>query len=188
MKPDQKKEKPWSMWTDETSPAFNAFKVYLRLGPRRSKKKVYEYFKKKGQPESLKQLGKWMRKYKWRLRAEAWDAYRDEVEQKEFIKETKRMARRHAKIAQEMQSKIIKKLKEFDPDDLTPDQLARWFEVTTKIERLSANKSTENVRSVVEEKKVKLDLEDLSDDDLEKLEQIVSKVSSNGEEDDEDDE
>lgn len=76
MKTERQKDKeelaqPWRRLEEETPKAFDAFTVYLELGPSRSIGKVRETIGKRSGYD--RQLEKWSSKYNWIARAKAFD-------------------------------------------------------------------------------------------------------------------
>jgi hypothetical protein len=62
---------PWAQLEGESGPAYEAFRVFLELGPGRS---VAEVVRRLGKRESL--IWRWVTRHDWRHRAWLWDAHR----------------------------------------------------------------------------------------------------------------
>jgi len=130
----------WERQPGESTKAYAAFCVYRDLGTERSLEKAGQMLDK---PRTRKWLGEWSAKYKWVERAKAYDDYVEKLKRKEKEKAIKEMAERQARIAMAFQEKIIERLQSIDPAELTPTELARWFDVAAKIERLNRGEPTE---------------------------------------------
>jgi len=130
----------WDRQPGESTKAYAAFCVYRDLGTERSLEKAGQMLDK---PRTRKWLGEWSAKYKWVERAKAYDDYVEKLKRKEKEKAIKEMAERQARIAMAFQEKIIERLQSIDPAELTPTELARWFDVAAKIERLNRGEPTE---------------------------------------------
>lgn len=130
----------WERQPGESSRAYAAFCIYRDLGPERSLEKVRQMLDK---PRTRKWLGEWSVKYKWVERAQAYDDYIEQKKRKEQEKAILEMAERHARIAMAFQQKVVERLRELDPSDLSPKDLSTWFDIAAKIERLSRGEPTE---------------------------------------------
>lgn len=121
---------PWERQTAESAQAFEAFAVYRDLGPARSVTKVAQELHK-----SRTLLGRWSRQYVWVMRATAYDREQDRLFLAEQRQARRDIARRHAKLAQAVQSKAVARLQALDPRELSPSDLLRYFQVAAEIER-----------------------------------------------------
>ncbi len=65
----QQQPQPWAQLPGESGPAYEAFRTFLELGPRRS---VAEVVRRVGKKESL--LWRWVTRHDWRHRAWLWEA------------------------------------------------------------------------------------------------------------------
>jgi len=130
----------WERQPGESTKAYAAFCAYRDLGPERSIEKAGQMLDK---PRSKKWLGEWSSKYHWVERARAYDDYIEMKKRVEHEQAILEMAERQARIAMAFQEKIIERLQSIDPAELTPTELARWFDVAAKIERLNRGEPTE---------------------------------------------
>ena len=170
---------PWDRLPEESSKAFEAFKVFRDLGLKRNQMKVNEILRGK---EGRGAMGVWAMKFKWAARANAYDRHLDRMETEAKAEAVAEMAKRHASIASDFILKVSKRLLEIDPAKLNNDQIIKWFEKAAKIERLSRGESTENIKNehsgTISDNGI--DLSKLDDDDLETVYQIVNKAHDKG--------
>ncbi|MFF0625137.1 hypothetical protein [Streptomyces sp. NPDC004296] len=96
---------PWERQEGESHQAFEAFAAYRDLGPARSVTKVARELDK-----SRTLLGRWSRQYAWVMRAAAYDREQDRLFLAEQAQARREIARRHAKLAQAVQSKAVARL------------------------------------------------------------------------------
>jgi len=153
---------PWDRRPDETPKSFEAFRVYLELGPQRSMAKTMEA---QGRREKST-LEKWSSKFDWRARAALFDREQARQRDDEFfsVERQERRAKRHAEVAQLNGEALAAPARELlrrlqDPvegekllRDLTAPQLIQAVGVAARahhrvvlVERLSLGMSTENV-------------------------------------------
>ncbi len=121
---------PWERRKGESQRAFAAFVMYRDLGNERTYATVAEKLQKS---EAL--IGRWGRNHSWQERVEAYDAYLDRRRVEANIRERIRMVDRQAQTAVLIQEKCTEALGTLDGQKLTPMQIARLFEVATKVER-----------------------------------------------------
>ena len=84
----------WLLFEKETDRAYWDFEVYRDMGPTRSLRKAGKRLAKN--PKSLARLSK---KYQWRERARAFDAYVDQRKVDAVVNEAVEMHQKHVKIA-----------------------------------------------------------------------------------------
>jgi head-tail adaptor len=85
----------------------------------------------------------WSAKYKWVERAKAYDDYIERKKREEHEKAIMEMVERHARLAVAFQQRIAERLKAIDPNELSPTDLARWLDISSKLERISRGEPTE---------------------------------------------
>jgi hypothetical protein len=85
----------------------------------------------------------WSSKYDWVARAQAYDDYIEKKKREKNEKEILEMADRHARLAVVFQQKLVQRLQEIDPAELSPADMARWLDIATRLERLSRGEPTE---------------------------------------------
>ncbi|MGW3067782.1 hypothetical protein ACWDA8_30940 [Streptomyces sp. NPDC001130] len=69
------------------------------------------------------------------MRAAAYDREQDRLFLAEQAQARREIARRHAKLAQAVQSKAVARLQSLDPRELSPSELLRYIQVAAEIER-----------------------------------------------------
>jgi len=84
-----------------------------------------------------------MDKYNWLERARAYDDYLERKKREEKEKAILEMAERHARLAMAFQQRVAERLREINPSELSPSDMAKWLDVATKLERLSRGEPTE---------------------------------------------
>lgn len=133
-----KEVKPWERQDNETPKQFEAFKIYRDMGEERSLTKVAQQLKK-----STTLMGRWSGINNWVERCAAWDAEQDRLLRQQQLKDIKNMRKRHADIATAMIMKAAKALKKIPDDEIKPQDVARFVDVASKLERLSRGDSSE---------------------------------------------
>lgn len=122
----------------ESAKAFEGFVAYRDMGITRSIREVAE---KLGKSRAL--LERWSSKYNWVERAKVFDGDMDRKAILENEKQRREMVKRHANLSSMFQSKLVTRLNKFDPNELSANDMIKWFEVSVKIERLSRGESTD---------------------------------------------
>lgn len=89
--------KPYHKQPKETGKAFEAFKVYLTLGPTRLLKQVAAQVKK-----NHKLIEQWSARWAWVERAAAWDAEHDAALFEDMAKAAKAANLKHLKLAEQL--------------------------------------------------------------------------------------
>lgn len=123
---------PWDRQDDEPEKAYSYFALYRDLGRTRTVAKVAAEVHK-----SRDYLHKLASTWRWVQRAQAWDREQDRLYSEGLAERRRDMAERHARIASALQAKIVARLQSLDPAALTPNDIARWLEVATRVERLA---------------------------------------------------
>jgi hypothetical protein len=164
--------KIWDKSLDESPPAWESFQLYRNLGPERSIAKTAEEV---GKDISL--LERWSSKHKWVLRANAFDAHADQEIQRLQIKERVDMTKRHARMSMLGQQKLVERLNEMAPEDISSSDIPRWLDIVVKVERLSRGVSADTAIDYGPEAP-DLDLSGLNDEELERLDELMNKARS----------
>jgi hypothetical protein len=132
------KKPPYERIEGETKKAFEAFTMYRDLGITRSLREVAQKLNK-----SLALIGRWSSKYNWVERSQTYD---DEMDKKAILENEKKrreMVKRHANASSMFQAKVIERLNTLKPEELSPNDLIKWFTEAVKIERISRGESTD---------------------------------------------
>lgn len=132
------KKAPYERQEGESIKAFEGFKLYRDMGIDRSLAKVGE---KLGKSDTL--ISRWSSKNNWVERVQAYD---DEMDRKAILENEKKrreMVKRHANAATMFQAKVVERLNTLKPEELSPNDLIKWFTEAVKIERLSRGESTD---------------------------------------------
>ncbi|WP_395371403.1 hypothetical protein OHU45_25610 [Streptomyces tubercidicus] len=148
----------WERQSGESVQAFEAFAVYRDLGPARSVTKVARELDK-----SRALVGRWSRQFAWVMRATAYDREQDRLFLAEQAQARRDIARRHAKLAQAVQSKAVARLQTLDPRELSPSELLRYVQVAAEIERRAVGEAP--VAGSVEDRDQGADVAALSDEE-----------------------
>uniref|UniRef100_A0AAU2UX43 Uncharacterized protein n=1 Tax=Streptomyces sp. NBC_00003 TaxID=2903608 RepID=A0AAU2UX43_9ACTN len=148
----------WERQGGESVQAFEAFATYRDLGPVRSVTKVARELDK-----SRALVGRWSRQFAWVMRATAYDREQDRLFLAEQAQARRDIARRHAKLAQAVQSKAVARLQALDPRELSPSDLLRYIQVAAEIERRAVGEAP--VAGSVEDQGQGADVASLSDEE-----------------------
>ena len=170
---------PWDQQPGEGSRAFAGFKVYRDMGPQRSLVKAFKEMT--GKDKSRGKFDIWSMQNDWVNRCEMYDRNVDQLGTIEKMKVVREMAERHATMASVFLNKVVQRLQTIDANVLTPDQLLKWFDACTRIERLSRGESTENVSNKHSGTVTnKIDLSGISDDDFDAIHTIIVRSTNTG--------
>jgi hypothetical protein len=121
---------PWEKLTGESAQAFQAFALYRDMGPDRSLAKVA---KELGKSSTI--VERWSARDAWVVRVEAWDVEQDRLWRQQQLNSRREVGKRHLRIANAMQGKLVDALARLDVSQMTPADIARWIEVTAKVQR-----------------------------------------------------
>ena len=125
-------EKPWERQKGESSQAFEAFSLYLKMGEKRSLRSLAQRL---GKSSAL--MNRWSSRWNWqeRLRAYENDLRRQEIEADR--KDRKAMRERQIKTAMLMQKKAVEALDKNKPEELTPRAILEYIKAGAELERLN---------------------------------------------------
>lgn len=121
---------PWDRQPKEHDEAWRSFKHYRDMGLTRTTPKTAEELGK-----SLNTILTYSSRFSWVLRAAAWDAEQDRLDQLWMQQERKKAVTRHVKQAQQLTSKWLVRLQQLDPSQLSPSDVIRYADVATRMER-----------------------------------------------------
>lgn len=120
----------WDRQPGESEKMFSRYTQYQLLGRKRSARLVAEEIDKS--PSYVSNVG---HRYRWRERAQAWDAEQDRLFLDKLNEERKRMVDEHLALSRSMMAKVAERLASLDPADLSPTDISRWSQVLTQIQR-----------------------------------------------------
>lgn len=123
---------PWDRQPQEPENAYAYFAVYRDMGRTRTVAKVADEVNK-----SRDYTHKIAAGWRWVQRSQAFDREQDRMYGEALAERRREMAERHARLASALQSKVVARLQSLDAATLTPADIARWLEVTTRLERLA---------------------------------------------------
>lgn len=114
----------------ESAKAFEAFMTYCEIGSTRSYTAVARTLNK-----STTIISRWGGRWRWQPRLNAYLAMLEAERLKAQCKSIQEMTQRHLSTAALFQEKLLERMESIDIDQLTPRDLARWFEVVVAVER-----------------------------------------------------
>lgn len=121
---------PWERLSGESAKAFEAFVVYRDAGADRSLAKVAQQLGK-----STTLIERWSARDSWVLRAESWDVEQDRIWRAQQIASRREIGRRHLRIANAMQQRLVDGLAKLDVSKMSPRDISTWLEVSSKVQR-----------------------------------------------------
>jgi ParB-like chromosome segregation protein Spo0J len=130
----------WERQPGESEVQYRRFTQYQNLGRARTVKAVAADLGK-----SASYLHNIAHRYRWRERAQLWDADQDRLFLERLTDERQRMVDDHLKLSRGMLSKVARRLKTLDPDELTPADLNRWAATLTQIQARVLGEPTQTV-------------------------------------------
>lgn len=133
----------WERKKGETQQSFEAFTIYRDMGPKRSLEKVSQ---KLGKSRSL--MERWSRRHNWVERCRAYDEEMDRISREALEEARREMVERHAKTAMMFQQKILERMRNLNPAELSTSDMIKWFDIAVKIERLSRGEPRETEETV----------------------------------------
>lgn len=150
--PKKQKVYEWNRGLDEPEDAFVLFREYLEQALPRSARKVAG-----STGENPAVVIKYRDRYNWVSRARAYDAHLQNVElelRTEVLKETLRADERRFREANERQSqvanaildRVMEQIASPELDNLSPSELAKLFDIASRVERLSTQSVLEESR------------------------------------------
>lgn len=125
----------WERLPEETPKAYYHFTIYRDMGPNRSLTKVCQ--QETRAPGYKGQLEKWSKLYSWVNRAQAWDMYLDQEARDTRINAVREMAERHTTAAMTMMTRALQRLRNLQPEELSPQQVRLYLTEAAKMERLA---------------------------------------------------
>jgi hypothetical protein len=126
---------PWDRQDGESARAYAAFVAYRDMGPARSLRKLAVTDVETS--SNVRQLARWSAQWDWPDRAVAYDGHQDREHRLEQAEARKRMLRTHAAVASAGVARAAERIRNLDPNTLSPREAVALFEVSVRIERLS---------------------------------------------------
>lgn len=87
----------------------------------------------------------WSSYWSWGYRAYEWDIYLARKDEEDAVRYRRQMNQRQRAASRLAQNKIAQFLMNLDPEKLTPQEAARWYEVAVKVERTASGEATDRV-------------------------------------------
>lgn len=156
----------WERQGGDTNKSYAAFGIYRDAGPMRSLRStaIVLYHvegadeaekRKKVTSSQIAQVSSWSTNNDWVARAEAWDAYLDEVSRVEQVEAVKTMRRQFATISGALRGEIVKGVQALQAGDrtLTVAEMTRLLPVLQSVESWARDvpESTREHRHTIEE-------------------------------------
>jgi BMFP domain-containing protein YqiC len=129
---------PWDRLPGETSKAYEAFRAFRDLGPRR---RIID-----APTASIRQARLWARLHSWTARAVAWDDETGRLEDADRLEALRSMHSNHARAARAVQQYALAALSRLDVADASPSDVARLLELGARLERLTLTQSVEELQ------------------------------------------
>jgi len=121
---------PWERQIQEPEKAYAAFEIYRDAHEERNLRATA-----REAGLSQRTIEYYASRYAWVERVLAYDNYITRAAIIQRRKDVESMQKRHANTALLMQNKIVQRLNAVDPDELSIDQLGKWFDLAVKVER-----------------------------------------------------
>jgi hypothetical protein len=131
---------PWDRLDDEPAPWFARFDRYRLLGPSRTLEETWRGEQNGAERSGKRAPGSWCeqaRRWRWRQRAEAWDAVQRAARQAERLAELEEAQARHRLMARLMQEKAIQTIRAIKPEELSRMEALRYLLDGIDLERRS---------------------------------------------------
>lgn len=109
---------PWDRRRNESAPAYEAFSIYMNMGPERTMRAVGHELDK-----SHAIISRWAARHEWTLRVTAWDSMPNQKVAEAFEERARRIAEQHDRLASKLLDRMEQNL------DLLPvgaDPTIRW--------------------------------------------------------------
>ena len=129
-------QKPWDRLPAEPAQWFARFDAYRLLGPGRTIEAVWRGEAKKSKVKRPNPA--WYAastRYRWKERAEAWDAQELPSRQQQQLAELAETRARHREMSRTVQDLALKAFERLQAEDLSPLEALRYFESGVDLER-----------------------------------------------------
>jgi hypothetical protein len=134
----------WDKQNGESEKAFEAFVTYRDAGAARSLALAGRTLGK-----STVMMEVWSSRWHWVARVAAFDAELGRRNAVAAMKASEDMIERHARMAVLFSNKVLERMQTLVLADLSAADLARWFDLAVRVERLSRGAPTERVEQTV---------------------------------------
>lgn len=137
---------PWEQLPKEPSRAYDGFRAFRDLGPKRRVKHLYgtiEY--------TDPTIRQWSAKWNWFERAKAWDAHLYRLEDDQRLAKLADMQRQHALAGKLALAKAIAALQELSPKEIPGAVAVRLLELGTRLERSTLTTSLAELQGLDDE-------------------------------------
>jgi len=139
---------PWTRRDEESTPAYEAFRVYLNLGPSRTVRKVAQELDK-----STTVVGQWSSRNEWGARVLAYDRHMETASTDGHADELRRVRGRHLELSERLLDHLANRLTEFEATNTDPS--VRWtqaFSAATKAQEAALRMKAEGKEAGLLEK------------------------------------
>lgn len=122
---------PWTRRPDETSPAYEAFRIYMNAGPARSLSNVAETLG--GNRRSA--INKWSANHEWVVRAAAYDSYLTTAQVDGMADQVSQVRNKHLDVASRLLDHLLDNMAQWAPGE---DPSIRWttaFSAAAKVQQ-----------------------------------------------------
>lgn len=146
-------ERPiWYRLREETDKAWYAFQTYRDMDAPRSFLGAYKLTLKAREsirerdPKSVpSQFQAWTVDHRWEERVKAYDDLLETKRLTEREEQIRKMEERHAGLAKLAQQKVLERIKNLKPDEISPGMIAQLLQTAIRVEREAMGQSTDRV-------------------------------------------
>jgi hypothetical protein len=128
---------PWEQQSPkETELMYSRFLVYRDLGPETDRlRQTLEVLNATNDKLSYGALKSYAHAFRWLHRAQAWDRYMAQADRARMIKARRKAIDDQRSMARQQRLKAVEALTIMQPEDLTPADVARFADLSYKIEK-----------------------------------------------------
>lgn len=116
---------PWERQPGETDHQWAAFEQWLRMDKRNASAISVS-------------AQNWSWEWAWGYRGFEYDLYMQRRETEDLVRYRVEMNERHRNVARAFQGKVVQWLQAIDVEKMKPADVARWFEIAVRVERLAS--------------------------------------------------
>jgi hypothetical protein len=129
---DLEAAEPWLRMRGESGAAYRAFEAFRDAGPARTLARAARELGR-----DYRMVRRWAARHRWEARVLAWDRHVGRATAAQRAIDVERVRVRHLAIAEGFLDKLATRLERLDPDELSTDQLGKWLDIATRVERLA---------------------------------------------------